>query len=223
MPSVSGGRALTGLFLRNAAVADEFLSPIGRLGSEGALNWKNSYSATHGQRAISCPRLILDSGAHTARHSPHARRLNLRTRPLEHTPRTRAQAAPPIGIPETAQEKRHVVLPGYAPERTQINLGHDIPVPILAVANLELAEVGLVVHVPAEDDGAETEAGGCDGEEFGLGHEFAAQRAVDVAAGDFDAVVILEEVREVFEGEGGGVGGDGHFGVGRLAGWTCGW
>lgn len=39
MPSVSGGRALTGFCWRNLAVAEELRSEDGVLGSVGALNW----------------------------------------------------------------------------------------------------------------------------------------------------------------------------------------
>jgi len=45
MPSVSGGSELVGFSLRKRAVEDELRSEVGRLGSTGALNWKNSYSA----------------------------------------------------------------------------------------------------------------------------------------------------------------------------------
>lgn len=45
MPSVRGGRELTGFSLRKRAVEDELRSEVGTVGSTGALNWKNSYSA----------------------------------------------------------------------------------------------------------------------------------------------------------------------------------
>jgi len=56
------------------------------------------------------------------------------------------------------------------------------------------------MHVPAEDYTAESEAIFCDLEELVFGHELAAEDTVDVAAGDFDGVVIFEDVGEVLEG-----------------------
>jgi len=46
MPSVKDGNELAGLFCRKVAVEELFRSEIGASGLlEGALNWKNSYSA----------------------------------------------------------------------------------------------------------------------------------------------------------------------------------
>lgn len=56
------------------------------------------------------------------------------------------------------------------------------------------------MHIPAEYHTAETKAVFCYLEELVLGHQLAAEDAVDVAAGDFDGVVIFEDVGEVFEG-----------------------
>lgn len=52
------------------------------------------------------------------------------------------------------------------------------------------------MHVPAEDDGAEAEAGAGNGEELLLGDELAAQDAVDVEAGQLDAGVGFEQARQ---------------------------
>jgi hypothetical protein len=47
MPSVKEGRDVTGLSRKKVAVEELFRSPTGPLVSfVGALNWKNSYSAT---------------------------------------------------------------------------------------------------------------------------------------------------------------------------------
>lgn len=56
------------------------------------------------------------------------------------------------------------------------------------------------MHVPAENDGAEAEARGRDGEEFVLGDQLAAQYAVCVDAGELDVVVVLEDAGERVEG-----------------------
>ena len=61
--------------------------------------------------------------------------------------------------------------------------------------------VRLVVHVPAKDDGAEAEAGLGDGEELFLGDDLAAEDAVDVEAGELDAVVVLEQLGQVLRRE----------------------
>ena len=45
MPSVRGGRELTGFCCKNLAVAEELRSEFSTLGPVGARNWKNSYSA----------------------------------------------------------------------------------------------------------------------------------------------------------------------------------
>ncbi|KAI6762148.1 hypothetical protein HG531_002701 [Fusarium graminearum] len=54
----------------------------------------------------------------------------------------------------------------------------------------------------AKDDGAETEAGFCDGQELFLGDELSAKDAVDVDACEFDHVVILEDLGEIVDGDG---------------------
>jgi len=56
------------------------------------------------------------------------------------------------------------------------------------------------MHIPAEDYTAETEAVLCDLEELVFGHELATEDTVDVTAGDFDGIVIFEDVGEVLEG-----------------------
>ena len=99
------------------------------------------------------------------------------------------------------KEKGHVVLPGDAAEGGQVGNGEHVAVAVFCVGHLELVQVRLVVHVPAEDDGAEAEAVRGDGQELFLGHELAAQDAVDVEAGQLDAIVVLEEPREGVDGD----------------------
>lgn len=71
-------------------------------------------------------------------------------------------------------------------------------VPVLRIADLQFLEVRLVVHVPAEDDRAEAEPILCDAEEFLLGHELAAEDAIDVDARDFDLGVISQDLLQRF-------------------------
>lgn len=160
----------------------------------------------------------------TSRHGSHTLLLHLRNGPLQQTPRTRAQTLT-TGFTKTDQEEGHIVLPRDTSIRAEIHLRQDIPITILQTANLQLFEIRLIVHVPAEDDGAEAEARLGDGEEFLLGHEFAAHDAVDVDAAHFDADIVLQELGEVGVGEfmemrrvvGLGHGG---FGLGRVT-WRC--
>ena len=137
--------------------------------------------------------------APTSSQSAHPLPLELLRRRPQQTPRTRAQWTASIRIPEADQEERHVVLPGDAPEAAEIGHRDEISIAVLLVADLELLEIHLVVHVPAEHDGAEAEAVGGDGQEFLLGHQLAAQHAVDVDGGHFDFGVILEERGESIE------------------------
>lgn len=67
------------------------------------------------------------------------------------------------------------------------------------VGDGEFLGVGLVMHIPTKDDRTEAETRLEDGEEFGLDHDFPAEDAVQIDAGDFDAVVVLEQFCELFE------------------------
>ena len=59
MPSVNDGRELTGLSRRKVAVEELFLSDRGASGLvEGALNWKNSYSAVMNVRISTANRCV---------------------------------------------------------------------------------------------------------------------------------------------------------------------
>lgn len=55
------------------------------------------------------------------------------------------------------------------------------------------------MHVPTKDDRTEAEPGLEDGEKFGLDHDFPAEDAVEINSSDFDAVVVLEQLRELSE------------------------
>lgn len=57
------------------------------------------------------------------------------------------------------------------------------------------------MHVPAKNDGAEAEASLCDGEELGLGHQLAAQDAVDVDTADLDCGIILQQLGQTRDGD----------------------
>ena len=52
------------------------------------------------------------------------------------------------------------------------------------------------MHIPAEDDRAEPEAVGGDGQKLLFRHELATEHAINVDAGHFDFGVILEELGE---------------------------
>lgn len=136
----------------------------------------------------------------TSSHSTYTLLLHLSDRPLQQTPRTSAQTLA-LRLAKANEEKRHIILPRQPSVRRQIHLGQNIAVSILQATNLQLFKVGLVVHVPAKDDGAEAKARLGDGEEFLLGHEFAADDAVDVDAAHLDADIVLEELGQVGGGE----------------------
>jgi len=106
-----------------------------------------------------------------------------------------------VRVEEADEEEGHVVLPGDPAKRREVGHGNDVAVAVLLVADLELAEVGLVVHVPAEDDGAEAEALARDGQELLLRHQLASQDAIDVDARHLDRPVVFEELGEGLDGD----------------------
>ncbi len=93
----------------------------------------------------------------------------------QQAPRAGAYRFVGIWIVELDKEERHVVLPRYPPVALEIDLRYQISVPVVCIADFELTEVGHIVHVPAEDDGAETEAIFGNGEKLLLRDEFTAQ------------------------------------------------
>lgn len=99
-----------------------------------------------------------------------------------------------IWIEEADKEEGHVVLPWYSPEATQIRHGNNIVVSVLRIADLQLFEVCLIVHIPAEDDRAKTEPIFCNSQEFLFGHELATEDAIDVDAGHFDLSIISQHM-----------------------------
>ena len=101
-----------------------------------------------------------------------------------------------VGIEKADEEKWHIVLPRYSSEAAQVRHGNDIMVSVLRVADLQFFEVCLIVHIPTEDDRAEAEAIFCDSEELLLGHEFAAEDAIDVYPGDFHFGIISQDSLE---------------------------
>ena len=72
--------------------------------------------------------------------------------------RTGGDGSPSLRIEEADEEEWHIILPRDSPESAQLGDSDQIPVSILLVADGQLLEVGAVVHVPAENDRAETEA-----------------------------------------------------------------
>lgn len=109
-----------------------------------------------------------------------------------------------LWIEEADEEKGHIILPGNPPKTVQVRYSYEIPVAILLVADCELFEVGAIMHIPAENDGAETEAAFSDGKELFLGNELATEETVDVYTGQFDLGVALEELGDIVEGDLGG-------------------
>lgn len=126
-----------------------------------------------------------------------------------------------VRVEEADEEEGYVVLPRDPAKGREVGHGDDVAVAVLLVADLELAEVGLVVHVPAEDDGAEAEALARDGQELLLRHQLASQDAIDVDARHLDCPVVSEELGEgldgdlgeVLVGHGGAGGREGEVGI----------
>lgn len=130
----------------------------------------------------------------TSSHRPQALLFQLLDRGLEQTSRTGTDWTSMVRIEEADEEEGHIILPRYSPEAAQVRHGNDVVVPIFGIADLQFLEVCLIVHVPAENDGAEAEAIFCDPQELLLGHELAAEDAIDVDAGDFDLGVIPQDM-----------------------------
>ena len=134
----------------------------------------------------------------TSGQSNHSLTFNFLCRRPQQAPWTCAQPSICVWIVEADEEERNVVLPGYSSETTQIWHRDDISVSIILITDLQFFEIGLIMHIPAEDNRAETEAVGGDGKELLLRHEFATENAIHVNAGDFDSGVILEELWKGF-------------------------
>lgn len=117
-----------------------------------------------------------------------------------------------VWVVEADEEEGYVVLPGYPPERGQVWYGEQVAVPVLLVRDGQFLEVGLVMHVPSEDDAAEAEAVVGYAEELLLGHELSTQHAVDIDARDFDRDVIFKQFGQLFGRQRGGIEFGGHGG-----------
>lgn len=131
-------------------------------------------------------------------------------RALQYASWARAQTRTRVRIVERYEEKGDVVLPWYPAEGGEIRYGDQVAVSVLFIRDAELTEVGLVVHVPAEDDTTEAEAFLGNGEELLLRHELPAQDAIDIDSRNLHGVIVLEQLGEA-------LGGD-LFGVGHLGG-----
>ena len=127
--------------------------------------------------------------------------LQPRTDCLEKTSWTGADRLVCIWIHETDKEKRHVVFPRYSPEATQVWHSDNVSVAVLRVANLQLAKISLIVHIPAEDYGAEAKPFSGNGQELLLRHQLASKDTVDIDTGDFNALVILQDFWQFFHAD----------------------
>ena len=107
-----------------------------------------------------------------------------------------------VGVEEADEEEGDVVLPRDSAKAAEVHDCDQVAVAILLVADLELLEVGHIMHVPTEYDGAEAKAAARYGEELLFGDEFPTKNAIDVDAGKLDGVVALEDLREIIDGNG---------------------
>lgn len=123
---------------------------------------------------------------------------------LEQASRARTDGFPGIWFEEAEEKKGDMILPWDPPKTTQVRDRNDISISVAFIADLQFPEVGLIMHVPAENDGAEPKPITGDGEEFVLGHELPAKDPVDVYPGQFDLVVVIEQIRQRFERNFGG-------------------
>lgn len=130
----------------------------------------------------------------TSSQSDHSILFYLLRRGLQQAPWTRAEPSACIGIVVADKEERNIVLPWYPPEAAKIHHGENISIAIILIADLELFKVCLIVHVPAEDDGAEAKAFGSDGEKLLLGYELATELTIDIDSSDFDLSVIFKQL-----------------------------
>ena len=204
MPSVSGGRALTGFSLRKVAVEEVLRSVDERLGFGGARNWKNSYSANPVSGFdvwLPLSRLSNDVFKLTSSHGAQALLLQLLDRRSQQTSWICADRSLGVGVKEADQEERDIVLPGYPSEGAQIRYCEDVFVTILKIADLELFEIRLIVHVPAKYDRTEAKAILGNAKEFLFRDELSAQDAVHVDPGKLDLCVVLQKLWQGFDGD----------------------
>lgn len=67
------------------------------------------------------------------------------------------------------------------------------------VGDGEFLRIGLIMHVPTKDNRTEAEPGLENGEELGLDHDLSTENAIQIDAGDLDAMVVLEQLCELCE------------------------
>lgn len=79
-----------------------------------------------------------------------------------------------IGIIEIDKKKRDTIFPRNSPKARQVWNGDHISISVLFIADSQLLEVGLIVHIPPKDNGAETEAILRDREKLLLGDKLSA-------------------------------------------------
>ena len=99
-----------------------------------------------------------------------------------------------LWVEEADKKEGHIIFPRYSSEAAQVRHSNYIMVTILRVADLQFLEVCLVVHVPAKYDRAEPKSIFCDSQKLFLGHELAAEDAVDVDTGNFDLGIIFQDM-----------------------------
>ncbi len=78
-----------------------------------------------------------------------------------------------VGVIKGDEEEGAIVFPWYSTEAGEVYFCKEVLVSVVFVADLKLAEVGQIVHVPAKDNTAEAKTIFGDGEELLLGDELA--------------------------------------------------
>lgn len=102
-----------------------------------------------------------------------------------------------VRVEEADKEKGQVVLPRDSTEAVQVRNGKQITVTVFSIGNLEFAGVGLVVHVPAKDDGAEAETLFSNGKKLLFRNDFATEHAVDIYTSQLYSCIIFEQLRQL--------------------------
>jgi hypothetical protein len=149
-------------------------------------------------------RLVTDAGkrglrSHTACHSANALIFQFFYLPFQNSSRTRTEWLLGIRVVEADEEERYIIFPWYPSERAEVWYSDDVVVTIFLIANLQLLEVCLVVHIPSKDHRTEAKALLCDAEELLLRHQLTPQLPIDVDTGNLDLGVIVEDIGDVFE------------------------
>ena len=137
---------------------------------------------------------------------------------FQHLPRAqRKRLLLAVFLPhEVTQEERHVVIPRHMTMRTEIDARHRVGKALVPAGDLRVV-VTDVLRIPAEHDVAKTEAAVGGRRELVLVHVLAAEDAVDVGDGHFDAGP--RRLADRLDHFGGGER-NGHPGL-LLLSWTC--